>query len=144
MIVASWPTPEDDWTKEHVLSQVEKSRANLVRNTTASLQSLAKRRPDVVVFADASFDRKTYFMAFGRVAPVQVCDVCMYVCMYVVLSQSSCRCSCSWGRVSLLADGFESKFQGEGEKKEKRSTEAGVLKAPLPPLWFYHSALSTT
>ncbi|CAM9911034.1 unnamed protein product, partial [Ectocarpus sp. 13 AM-2016] len=72
VILGSWPTPSDDWTEEHVLGSTESRSANLVFNRTASLQKLAHRRPDVVVFADAPFDAKTYFLAFGRVAPVQI------------------------------------------------------------------------
>ncbi|CAM9653671.1 unnamed protein product, partial [Laminaria digitata] len=73
VIPSAWPTPVDDWTEEHVLAdQVHDRPLNLTLNRTSSLERLAKRRPDVVVFADASLDMKTYFLAFGRVAPVQV------------------------------------------------------------------------
>lgn len=73
VIPSAWPTPVDDWTKEHVLADgVQGQPLNLTLNRTSSLERLAKRRPDVVVFADASLDMKTYFLAFGRVAPVQV------------------------------------------------------------------------
>lgn len=73
VIPSAWPTPVDDWTKEHVLADGTHGRPlNLTLNRTSSLERLAERRPDVVVFADASLDMKTYFLAFGRVAPVQV------------------------------------------------------------------------
>ncbi|CAN0515228.1 unnamed protein product, partial [Scytosiphon promiscuus] len=65
------PTPSDEWTEEHVLDNTESRSVNLVYNRTSSLQRLANRRADVVVFADAPLDAKTYFLSFGRVAPVQ-------------------------------------------------------------------------
>lgn len=71
VILGSWPTPSDDWTEEHVLRNTESRAVNLVSNRTSSLQKLANRRADVVVFADAPLDSKSYFLSFGRVAPVQ-------------------------------------------------------------------------
>ncbi|CAM9752228.1 unnamed protein product, partial [Hapterophycus canaliculatus] len=70
VILGSWPTPSDEWTEEHVLGNTESRSVNLVYNRTSSLQRLANRRPDVVVFADAPLDSKTYFLSFGRVAPI--------------------------------------------------------------------------
>lgn len=72
VILGSWPAPSDDWTEEYVLGNIEGRPVNLVSNRTSSLQKLANRRPDVVVFGDVPLDAKTYFLAFGRVAPVQV------------------------------------------------------------------------
>lgn len=74
VILGSWPAPSDEWTEEHVLGNIESRPVNLVSNRTSSLQKLANRRPDVVVFGDAPLDAKTYFLAFGRVAPVQARD----------------------------------------------------------------------
>lgn len=71
VILGSWPTPSDEWTEEHVLQNTESRPVNLVFNRTSSLQKLANRRADVVVFADAPLDSKSYFLSFGRVAPVQ-------------------------------------------------------------------------
>ena len=71
VILGSWPTPSDEWTEEHVLQNTESRAVNLVFNRTLSLQRLANRRADVVVFADAPLDSKSYFLSFGRVAPVQ-------------------------------------------------------------------------
>ncbi|CAM9525505.1 unnamed protein product [Scytosiphon promiscuus] len=70
VILGSWPTPSDEWTEEHVLGNTESRSVNLVYNRTSSLQRLANRRADVVVFADAPLDAKTYFLSFGRVAPI--------------------------------------------------------------------------
>lgn len=54
-----------------MLQSTESRAANLVFNRTSSLQKLANRRADVVVFADAPLDSKSYFLSFGRIAPVQ-------------------------------------------------------------------------
>lgn len=54
-----------------MLRNTESRAVNLVSNRTSSLQKLANRRADVVVFADAPLDSKSYFLSFGRVAPVQ-------------------------------------------------------------------------
>lgn len=59
----------DPWMREHVLNLTETPPVDLVQNRTVSLERLAKRQPDVVVFADASTDRKSYLLAFGRIAP---------------------------------------------------------------------------
>lgn len=87
VILGSWPAPSDEWTEEYVLGNIEGRPVNLVSNRTSSLQKLANRRPDVVVFGDVPLDAKTYLLAFGRIAPVQVKKVPAVLVMFFRLDR---------------------------------------------------------
>jgi tetratricopeptide (TPR) repeat protein len=70
VVALGFPSPMDKWSEQ--VMQLADSRVNLVYNTSESMRRIVRAQLDVLVFLDLPLDSWTYFLAFGRLAAVQV------------------------------------------------------------------------